>query len=670
MNYLLTTLLLLTFWNIGFGQTVWINEIHYDNSGTDINEGIEIAGPAGTDLSCYRLIEYNGNGGAEGGTTTLSGLIPDEGCGYGAIWFPISGLQNGDPDGIVLYNSCTSTVIQFLSYDGSFTATSGVANGMLSTDIIVGETGSTLGTESLQLAGAGTGYSDYSWQSPTSSSHGLLNSSQIISPCSGGNSITTGTVSNSPFSVDCSVPMSASGNVNFSSSGTFNAGNDYIVQLIDGGGAIIEIGSSLNDISNSGNISFTIPSGTPSGSYTIRIVSNDPIVVGSSSSSFTITQTGACQEPFMTSLLYDGCNSGSSPCPNEGTTEILFGNTGDYSIEVTTGNIQINYTTNGGYNLMETIVDESSTTSTINTALSNGGCPSTTFYDGYGQTLPPNTSFLLVNSAICLDVFDWDALCGSGPIYIIYGQNDPANSGDGWHESGNFGNTGGIKEFDLVFTTTSGLTNTESFDYTAPSGSTDGNYATWSGPGSPATQGNWPNCALSIAALSVEITAFKGEKINNENQIFWSTESERNCSHFELLKSDNTENFRTVKIVDGAGTTAEAQYYSVIDSEASKTAYYKLVQYDFDGKSTTYGPIIIRGEQEELVISPNPNNGTFDIISNHDFKDNNLTITDLFGNIVFKAVIENRETAMDLTFLRSGVYFIRIDNKIKRLVIN
>lgn len=32
-------------------QTVWINEIHYDNTGDDVDEGVEIAGPAGTDLT-------------------------------------------------------------------------------------------------------------------------------------------------------------------------------------------------------------------------------------------------------------------------------------------------------------------------------------------------------------------------------------------------------------------------------------------------------------------------------------------------------------------------------------------------------------------------------------------------------------------------------------------
>ena len=33
------------------GQTAFINEIHYDNTGKDTGEAIEIAGPAGTNLS-------------------------------------------------------------------------------------------------------------------------------------------------------------------------------------------------------------------------------------------------------------------------------------------------------------------------------------------------------------------------------------------------------------------------------------------------------------------------------------------------------------------------------------------------------------------------------------------------------------------------------------------
>jgi hypothetical protein len=42
---------------------VFINEIHYDNTGTDVGEGVEIAGTAGTDLTGWSIIPYNGNGG-------------------------------------------------------------------------------------------------------------------------------------------------------------------------------------------------------------------------------------------------------------------------------------------------------------------------------------------------------------------------------------------------------------------------------------------------------------------------------------------------------------------------------------------------------------------------------------------------------------------------------
>ena len=39
---------------------VFINEIHYDTAGTDVGEFIEIAGPAGTDLTGWTLVLYNG----------------------------------------------------------------------------------------------------------------------------------------------------------------------------------------------------------------------------------------------------------------------------------------------------------------------------------------------------------------------------------------------------------------------------------------------------------------------------------------------------------------------------------------------------------------------------------------------------------------------------------
>lgn len=165
---------------------VWINEIHYDNTGTDAGEGIEIAGTAGTDLSEYTLYLYNGVGGTVYSTNPCSGVIDDEGCGYGAMWFAIVGIQNGGSDGVALvYNSDTS-VVQFLSYEGTLIASAGPAAGLLSVNIGVSEGGSDPAGYSLQLQGTGTSYGEFTWTPPTNATPGTLNAAQFIAGCGTG----------------------------------------------------------------------------------------------------------------------------------------------------------------------------------------------------------------------------------------------------------------------------------------------------------------------------------------------------------------------------------------------------------------------------------------------------------------------------------------------------
>lgn len=155
----------------------FINEILYDPAGTDTNEAVEIAGTAGLNLSGWTLVLYNGNGGAPYSTIALSGTIPNQDDGNGALSFATPGIQNGSPDGLALVDA-GGAVIQFLSYEGSFIANGGAANGLTSTDIGVAQTGSEPATQSLQLKGAGTDYEDFTWTSASTSSFGAVNTGQ------------------------------------------------------------------------------------------------------------------------------------------------------------------------------------------------------------------------------------------------------------------------------------------------------------------------------------------------------------------------------------------------------------------------------------------------------------------------------------------------------------
>lgn len=167
---------------------VFINEINYDPAGADTNETIEIAGLAGTDLSGWRIVLYNGNGGvayaATGGSTSgiaLSGVIADQNNGFGTVSVAAPGLQNGAPDGFALVDNL-GRVVQFLSYEGAFAATNGPAAGMTSIDIGVAQDGDLVGT-SLQLTGTGSSYEDFTWVRGQASTYSAINTGQtFLSP--------------------------------------------------------------------------------------------------------------------------------------------------------------------------------------------------------------------------------------------------------------------------------------------------------------------------------------------------------------------------------------------------------------------------------------------------------------------------------------------------------
>jgi hypothetical protein len=144
----------------------------------DTGEFVEITGPANTDLTGYKLFLQNGAGGATySPTTTLSGVLTAEGGGFGAKSFLIPGVQNGNPDGIALV-SPGGTVLEFLSYGGVFTATSGPAINTVSKDIGVTEPSTSAVGNSVRKTGDAR-LSPGTWQFGTASA-GTLNAGKLL----------------------------------------------------------------------------------------------------------------------------------------------------------------------------------------------------------------------------------------------------------------------------------------------------------------------------------------------------------------------------------------------------------------------------------------------------------------------------------------------------------
>jgi len=183
LTAILTALICFT----GSAQNAWINEIHYDNSGTDADELIEVViqNSGSYNLADFEVILYNGNDGAGYDNKTLdlftAGITSN---GYTFFWYNYTAnglsIQNGAPDGMALSYQGTLIGGQWLSYEGAFLASDGPASGQTSVDIGVSETNTTLAGESLQLSGSGTGYGDFFWLPPAAATPGQLNNNQDL----------------------------------------------------------------------------------------------------------------------------------------------------------------------------------------------------------------------------------------------------------------------------------------------------------------------------------------------------------------------------------------------------------------------------------------------------------------------------------------------------------
>jgi len=103
--------------------------------------------------------------------------------------------------------------------------------------------------------------------------------------------------------------------------------------------------------------------------------------------------------------------------------------------------------------------------------------------------------------------------------------------------------------------------------------------------------------------LSVELKNFYGINKDNVNVIMWETSTENNNSHFILSRMNGNSEWFDIKKVNGSGNSNSSIKYTVYDREYDKgDNYYKLTQYDYDGKFETFDIILISNTLNELTF--------------------------------------------------------------------
>lgn len=109
--------------------------------------------------------------------------------------------------------------------------------------------------------------------------------------------------------------------------------------------------------------------------------------------------------------------------------------------------------------------------------------------------------------------------------------------------------------------------------------------------------------ASPAISLPVELISFSSISDDDSNIIFWQTASERNSDYFILERSENGFNWTEISRLKAAGNSVTILDYQFIDKTfTNQISYYRLIQYDFDGKSETFGPISQFNSSKKFVL--------------------------------------------------------------------
>lgn len=521
-------------------------------------------------------LTFNGDDAIElvNGATTID-IIGNIGCDPGTEW---SGVGNGTADEIIRRNAnyCTNQSADDVGSCPwtSFTAANWSATGN------VGD------------------FSDLG-------SH----TSTCASGCSVTNTITTGVIAGSPFTVDCTSPASVT--VPFTSTGTFNAGNIYTAQLSDASGSFsfpLNIGT-LSSTANSGNITASIPAGTPSGTlYRIRVISDNPAVTGSDNG-VDITINGITAGTLIVNEMSNGASGAQEymeflvmglPCESVSIQNLIFDdNNGDFGAATGVASGHYRFTTDPQWGC----IPAGSLIVVYNDAERNTSLPA----DDLDDTSPNDSVYILPITSTLFEVCttipntSGPTTTYSGCTYAAPTTWNPlgmANSGDCaqvrfsngnyMHGIGYGGATGGPDNIDM----TGGTGNNFYFDNSVDNDYTDvNNFSTGNAPADESPGAG--NTAANIAfintfrcnPLPVEWIDFN--LINGEKQVFieWTTATEVNSDYFTIERAGNNMVFLPLSKVNASGFSNIAVSYHSIDSNPLEDiSYYRLKQTDRDGQ--------------------------------------------------------------------------------------
>lgn len=177
--------------------------------------------------------------------------------------------------------------------------------------------------------------------------------------------------------------------------------------------------------------------------------------------------------------------------------------------------------------------------------------------------------------------------------------------------------------------------------------------------------------------LPISLVSFTGKKVGSSGQLNWTTQTETNNSYFVIERSADGRNFAAVsgRINSQAsnGNSTQSLDYTFIDIAPAKGInYYRLLQVDKDGRSTTSKTVQLRFDGGyNISLYPNPATSFININGTvAERSDLQIRLSDLAGKMISTTTLKgqtgNWNTQIPVSRLATGTYYISIvkDNTI------
>jgi hypothetical protein len=179
------------------------------------------------------------------------------------------------------------------------------------------------------------------------------------------------------------------------------------------------------------------------------------------------------------------------------------------------------------------------------------------------------------------------------------------------------------------------------------------------------------------APLPVGMSAFTAQLQGAAVRVAWATASEKNNASFTVERSVAGQPYTAVGTVTGAGTSAAAHTYALLDTRlpaGAKLLYYRLRQVDLDG-TTTYSPVravsLAKTAPEamaQMLAYPNPAHEVVRVQLPSATAEP-LQLFDATGRMLRTqaAPLDGGEVVLPLTGLPAGLYVLRCGKLSQRL---